>query len=222
MAALRLMLVDDHTLFRKGTRMLLESQAGYQVVAEASDGREALEQARRYAPDVVAMDIAMGGMDGIEATRAICSELPNVKVLALTMHGEEEFFYRALEAGAAGYLLKESAPEELVTAVRAVAEGGFYITPPLAKRLVQQYLRRTPGSEQDYAYSELTDRELEVLRLIGEGMTNREIAEQLRLTVRTVQTHRTHIMQKLNLGSRAELMRCAVHLSFHEGSDREE
>ena len=213
MAEIRLMLVDDHTLFRKGARALLETQPGCRVVAEASDGSDVLEQARRYTPDVIAMDIAMQGMDGIEATRVISRELPGTKVLILTMHGEDDMFYRALEAGASGYVLKESAPEELVTAVRAVAGGGYYITPSLTKRLVQRFLR-SAASEEEYDYSGLSDRELEVLSLIGEGLTSREIAKELDLTVRTVQTHRTHIVQKLNLSSRADLMRSAIHFSF--------
>lgn len=214
MAEIRLLLVDDHTLFREGTRMLLETQSEYRVVAEASTGAEAIEQVRLHRPDVIAMDIAMGGMDGIEATVAIKREFPEAKIIVVTMHGEDEIFYEALRAGVSGYVLKEAASEELVAAVGVVAKGGYYITPELTKRLVGRFLKLSPSPEDGYDYSGLTQRELEVLRMIGEGMTNREIAEELSLTVRTVQTHRTHIMQKLDLHSRAELMRSAVHLDL--------
>ena len=214
MAQIRLLLVDDHTLFREGTRMLLETQREYRVVAEASTGAEAIEQVRLHRPDVIAMDIAMDGMSGIEATAAIKREFPEAKIIAVTMHGEDEIFYEALRAGVSGYVLKEAASEELVKAVRVVARGGYYITPELTKRLVGRFLRMSPSSEGGYDYAELTERELEVLKMIGDGMTNREIAEELNLTVRTVQTHRTHIMQKLDLRNRAELMRSAVHLNL--------
>ncbi len=214
MAEIRLLLVDDHTLFREGTRMLLETQSGYKVVAEASTGADAIEQVRLHRPDVIAMDIAMDGMSGIEATVAIKREFPEAKIIVVTMHGEDEIFYEALRAGASGYVLKEAVSEELVAAMGVVAKGGYYITPELTKRLVGRFLKLSPSPEDGYDYSGLTERELEVLRMIGDGMTNREIAEDLNLTVRTVQTHRTHIMQKLDLHSRAELMRSAVHLNL--------
>ena len=214
MAEIRLLLVDDHTLFREGTRMLLETQSEYRVVAEASTGAEAIEQVRLHRPDVIAMSIAMDGMSGIEATVAIKREFPEAKNIVVTMHGEDEIFHEALRAGVSGYVLKEAASEELVAAVGVVAKGGYYITPELTKRLVGRFLKLSPSPEDGYDYSALTERELEVLRMIGEGMTNREIAEELHLTVRTVQTHRTHIMQKLDLHSRAELMRSAVHLNL--------
>ena len=207
------MLVDDHTLFREGTRMLMETREGCKVVAEAGSGVEAIEQVRLHKPDVIAMDIATEGMDGLDATIAIKKENPDAKIIALTMHGEDEVFYRALRAGVSGYVPKESAAEELVAAV-VVAKGGYYITPQMTRRLVTQFLKVSPSADAGYNYSELTERELEVLRMIGEGMTNREIAENLNLTVRTVQTHRTHTMQKLDLHNRAELMRGAVHLSL--------
>ena len=214
MAEIRLMLVDDHTLFREGTRMLLETREGCQVVAEAGSGGEAIERVRLHKPDVIAMDIAMEGMDGLEATIAIKRENPDAKIIAVTMHGEDEVFYRALRAGVSGYVLQDAASEELVEAVQVGAKGGYYITPQMTRRLVNQFLKVSPSADGGYDYSELTERELEVLRMIGEGMTNREIAEDLNLTVRTVQTHRTHIMQKLDLHNRAELMRGAVHLSL--------
>lgn len=222
MAEIRLLLVDDHTLFREGTRMLIETHSDCRVVAEAGSGAEAIEQVRLHRPDVIAMDIAMGKMDGIEATIAIKREFPKAKIIAVTMHGEDEVFHRALRAGVSGYVLKESASEELVAAVEVVARGGYYITPQLTKQLVNQFLRVSPSPDDGYDYSALTDRELEVLRMIGEGMTNREIAEEINLTVRTVQTHRTHIMQKLDLHSRAELMRSAVHLSLGTSGEIEE
>ncbi|MDP6349234.1 MAG: response regulator transcription factor [Chloroflexota bacterium] len=210
---IRLMLVDDHTLFREGTRMLMETREGCKVVAEAGSGGEAIEQVRLHKPDVIAMDIAMEGMDGLDATIAIKKENSDAKIIALTMHGEDEVFYRTLRAGVSSYVPKESPAEELVETV-VVAKGGYYITPQMTRRLVTQFLKVSPSADAGYNYSDLTERELEVLRMIGEGMTNREIAENLNLTVRTVQTHRTHIMQKLDLHNRAELMRGAVHLSL--------
>ena len=217
MEKIRILLADDHTLFREGIRLLLERQSDMEVVGEAADGREAVELAHRLQPNVVLMDIGMPAMNGMEATRLIHSQDPAVCVLVLTMHGTDDYFFRVLESGASGYLLKEAAPTELLSAIRSVHNGEMFFYPSLAKRLAQEYLRRVGSGEELSSYNSLSERENEVLKLIGQGHTNQEIADLLYLSVNTVQTHRTHIMNKLNLHSRAELMKHAVRLGLLTG-----
>lgn len=214
MEKIRVLLADDHTLFREGIRLLLERQSDMEVVAEAGDGREAVELAHRLQPHVVLMDIGMPEMNGMEATRLIHARDSSVRVLILTMHGTDDYFFRTLEAGASGYLLKEAAPTDLLSAIRCVHEGEMFLYPSLAKRLAQEYLRRVGSGEERSSFDALTEREKDVLKLIGQGHTNQEIADILSLSVNTVQTHRTHIMNKLNLHSRAELMKYAVRLGL--------
>lgn len=214
MAKIRIMLVDDHTLFRQGVRMLLEAQGDLEVVAEASEGAEALDKARQARPEVVLMDITMKGMDGLSATRKLLQEMPQAKVLILTMHGGDNYFFSALEAGASGYLLKEAAFSDVITAVRAVHQGGVFLYPSLAKRLVGDYLQRVTSGEERSSFERLTERERQVLELIAQGLTSQEIAAKLFLSVNTVQTHRAHIMEKLGLESRAELMKYAIRVGF--------
>ena len=214
MAKIRILLADDHKLFREGLRLLLEAQGDFEVVAEAADGQEALKKARESHPEVMVMDITMQPMDGLAATRLARKEMPEVRVLILTMHGGEEYFFRALEAGASGYLLKEGASADLATAIRAVARGGVFLYPSIAGRLVEDYLQRVSLGEERSSFEKLTDREKEILALIAQGHTNQEMAERLYLSINTVQTHRTHIMEKLNLHSRAELMKYAIRLGF--------
>ncbi|MDP2950730.1 MAG: response regulator transcription factor [Chloroflexota bacterium] len=217
MEKIRILLADDHTLFREGVRLLLERQSDMEVVGEAADGREAVELAHRLQPNVVLMDIGMPGMNGLEATRLIHTGDPAVRVLILTMHGTDDYFFRLLEAGASGYLLKEAAPTELLSAIRSVHNGEMFLYPSLAKRLAQEYLRRVGSGEEPSSYDSLTEREKEVLKLIGQGHTNQEIADILCLSINTVQTHRTHIMNKLNLHSRAELMKYALRFGLLSG-----
>lgn len=216
MEKIRVLLAEDHILVREGVRALLEVQPDMEVVAEASDGSEAVRKSLELQPDVVLMDITMPGTNGLEATRLIRKASPGIHILALTMHGTDDYFFRLLDAGASGYVLKESASSDLLSAIRAVHQGGVFLSPSVAKRLVDDYLRRVGDGEQRPGYTSLTDREKEVLKLIGEGCMNQEIAQKLFLSVNTVQTHRTHIMDKLNLHNRTELLRFALRAGLLE------
>jgi two-component system response regulator NreC len=210
MSNIRVLIVDDHGIVRAGIKSLLETQPDIEVVAEASEGREALEKVRQLRPDVVLMDIAMPGMNGLEATREIKREMPESSVLALTMQDNEEYFFPMLSAGASGYVLKEASSEELLTAVRAVYEGGAFLSPAVARAVLEDYLQGVAtGSEKD-SYSFLSDREKEVLKLAAEGKTNREMAEALFLSTKTIEKHRATMMHKLGLANRSELVRYAI------------
>jgi two-component system response regulator NreC len=207
-------IADDHTLVREGLRALLDGQGDFEVIGEASNGREAVERAIQMRPDVVLMDIGMPELDGLAATRRITKINPAIRILVLTVHETEDYFFRVLEAGAHGFLVKDAAATELVAAVRAVHHGGVFLHPPMAKRLVEEYLGRISSGEERAAHATLTPREREILALIGVGHTNQEIADQLSLSINTVQAHRSHIIDKLNLHSRAELMRYAVRVGL--------
>ncbi len=212
MRKIRLLLVDDHALVRSGLRMLLQGQPDMVIEAEADTGTAGVLRAQELQPDVVVMDITMPDMNGIEATRAIRRGCPNTAVLALTMHEDRTYFFEMLNAGASGYVPKRAAPDELVTAIRTVFGGEVYLYPSLAKTLVQDYLvkGRQPGSAQGGGSELLSDREHEVLTLIAEGKHNREIAEQLTISVKTVSRHRENIMRKLNLHDRVDLVKYAI------------
>lgn len=202
---IRLLLVDDHQIVRAGLRMLLQTEPDIEIVGEASSGDEALQAARTLHPDVIVMDIAMSGMGGIEATRQIKSLCPNTAVLALTMYEDEQHFFAMLHAGASGYVPKRAAPDELAQAIRAVSRGEVFLYPTLARVLVREFTQPAQGPRP-----ELTPRELEVLTLIAEGYTNRQIAERLYISVKTVDRHRENILRKLHLHSRVELVRYAL------------
>ena len=214
MERIRVLIADDHTLVREGLRALLEGQGDFEVIAEASNGREAVDRAIQLRPDVVLMDIGMPELDGLAATRLIVRARPGIRILVLTVHETEDYFFRVLEVGAHGFLVKDAASTELVAAVRAVHNGGVYLHPPMAKRLVEEYLQRIGSGEERAAHAMLTRRERQILALIGAGHTNQEIAEQLSLSINTVQAHRSHIIDKLNLHSRADLMRYAVRVGL--------
>jgi len=211
---IRVLIADDHTLVREGLRALLEGQGDFEVIAEASNGREAVDRAIQMRPDVVLMDIGMPELDGLAATRHIVRTNPAIRILVLTVHETEDYFFRVLEVGAHGFLVKDAASTELAAAVRAVHHGGVYLHPPMAKRLVEEYLQRIGSGEERAAHAMLTPRERQILALIGAGHTNQEIAEQLSLSINTVQAHRSHIIDKLNLHSRADLMRYAVRVGL--------
>src|SRR5215510_12168194 len=215
----RVLLAEDHTLVRAGIRALLQNLTGMQVVAEASDGREALRLIKTYQPDVVLMDIAMAGLNGLEATARVTKEFPTVRVIILSMHSTEEYVAQALRAGAAGYLLKDAAATELELAVTAVARGETYLSPAVSKHVIADYLRRAGGQEtnRDETPSPttlLTPRQREILQLIAEGHSTREIAATLHLSVKTVETHRMQLMARLDVHDVAGLVRYAIRVGL--------
>lgn len=207
---IRLLLVDDHQVVRSGLRMLLSNENDVEIVGDAGTAREALEAVKLLKPDVVLMDIGLPDMSGIDATREIKRTHPEIAVVALTIHEDEEYFFKMLEAGAGGYVPKRAAPEELLTAIRAAAAGEVYLYPSLAKLLVKDYLTQEHTSEAVKALDGLTEREQEVLRYLAEGVANDEIANALVISNKTVARHRENIMQKLGLHSRSELVRYAI------------
>lgn len=204
---IRIVLADDHSLLRAGLRALLQSDADLQVVGEAGDGYQALEMARALHPDVLLMDVSMPGLGGIEATRQLAQSQPATRVLILTVHEDATMLQAALEAGAAGYIVKRALETELSSAIRAVARGDVYVHPSVTRALLT--VRSPAGARATPAPQTLTPREQEVLSLIAHGHTNRQIADLLTLSVRTVETHRANIMGKLGLESRVELVRYA-------------
>lgn len=210
MSKIRLLLVDDHEIVRAGLRMLFLAEKDMEIVGEVSSGLEAIRAVADLQPDVVIMDVAMPGMSGIEATRRIKENSPETAVLALTMHEDEQYFFEMLNAGASGYVPKRAAPDDLVSAIRAVSQGQVFLYPSLARLLVQDFLQRKEGDGGETAVVELTSREREVLIAIAEGHTNREIAELLVISVKTVDRHRENIMRKLNLHNRVELVKYAI------------
>lgn len=209
----RILLVDDHAVVRGGLRMLLAADLDLEIVGEAENGIQGIQMAGELQPDVVLMDISMPDMNGIEATRQIKAQYPNIAVLALTMHEDDQYFFEMLAAGASGYVPKRAAPNDLISAIQAVRSGGMFLFPSVARTLVQDYLQRreqpgdAPGPQ---GFEDLTEREREVLTLIAEGRTNQEIADLLVISIKTVNRHRENIMAKLNLHSRVELVRYAI------------
>ena len=210
MAEIRILLADDHHVMRDGLRLLLERQPDMEVIGEAGDGRDTVKLAQEQNPDVVVMDIAMPNMNGIEATRRIVSKNPRTGVVILSMHHDESYVIRSLKAGALGYLLKDSVKADLIDAIRAVSEGRSFFSPKVSKILQEDFMRLFESREVEDSYDLLTDREREILQLVAEGKTNKEIAGLLNVSLYTVDTHRTHILQKLNLHSVPEVILYAV------------
>ena len=204
---IRVLIADDHTIVRSGVRLLLEAEADIEVVGEALNGREALTLAEALRPDVILMDISMPEMDGLEATRMVKARWPAINILVLTMHRSDEYFFEVLKAGASGYILKAADTEELVNAVRVVGHGEVFLYPTMAKKLLNVYLRRLEAGSE--AKSPLSEREEEILRLLVEGYSSKEIAARLVLSLSTVHTHRGNIMRKLGLSSQRELIQYA-------------
>ena len=210
MDQIRILLADDHNIMRDGLRLLLERQPGLEVIGEAGDGRDIVQLALEQNPDVVVMDIAMPNMNGIEATRRIVAKSPNTGVVILSMHHDESYVIRSLKAGARAYLLKDSVKADLIDAIRAVSEGRSFFSPKVSKILQEEFVSLFQSKAVEDSYDLLTDREREVLQLVAEGKTNKEIANLLNLSLYTVDTHRTHILQKLDLHSVPELILYAV------------
>jgi len=216
----RILLVDDHLLVRAGLRTLLEQMADTEVIGEASNGREALEVIKTNPPDVVLMDITMAEMNGLVATAQITHECPQVRVIMLSMHATKEYVTQALQAGASGYLLKDAAPTELELAVKSVMRGEKYLSPAVSTHVIADYLQRTtggPASKTDTELSSpapLTLRQREILQLIAEGNTTKEIAAKLNLSVKTVETHRTQLMERLDIHDIAGLVRYAIRIGL--------
>lgn len=215
MSKIRVLIVDDHGIVRAGIRSLLEAYADIEVVGEAGGGWKAIELATRLQPDVVLMDIAMGDLSGLEATQEIRERAPDVNVLALTMHDREEYFFAMLRAGAHGYVLKESEPDELLAAIRAVHRGEAFLSPAVAKAVLEDYLEQRMDQAQPRS-DNLTLREHEVLRLVAEGKTTREIADMLHLSVKTIEKHRSSMMRKLGLQSLPDLIKYAIRKGLIE------
>ena len=210
MKPIRILLADDHTVVRKGLRLLLESVPEFQVIADASSGREAVALAEEHKPAVIVMDVAMPILNGIEAARQITAKLPQTAVVFLSMHGDESYVLRALKAGARAYLLKDSAEYDLIQAVKAVSEGKAFFSPAISKMLVEDYMRQMRDRGVEDSYELLTTREREVLQLLAEGKNNKDVAALLNLSLYTVETHRSNIFQKLNFHSGAELILYAI------------
>jgi two-component system response regulator NreC len=210
---IRVLIVDDHAVLRAGLRMLIDAEDDMEAVGEAGNVRDAIFEARSAKPDLVLMDVVMPGESGLEGVPKLLHEQPGVKVLVLSMEDDPRYVREAFAAGAAGYVLKEAADAEVVTAIREVAGGGRYVHPELGARLVMAETEAERRADED----PLSDREREVLRLLARGYTNQEIAEQLFISVRTAETHRAHVMQKLRLGSRAELVSYALANGLLDG-----
>jgi DNA-binding NarL/FixJ family response regulator len=208
--------VDDHGLVRAGIRALLESLDGIQVLEEADDGREALRLIELHRPDVVLMDIAMSGLNGLEATKRVNRDFPETRVIILSMHANEEYVLQSLRAGAAGYLLKDAGTVELEIAIKAVAGGETYLSPPVSKHVISDYVRRMSAGEQETpsTLDRLTLRQREILQLIAEGQTTQEIARLLNIGVKTVETHRMQLMERLDIHDVAGLVRYAIRVGL--------
>jgi len=226
-ASIRVLLADDHDILRQGLKMLLSMQQGMHVVGEARTGQEAVVMAQELLPDVVVMDITMPDMDGLEACQLIRNQQPATQVLMLTMHESEEYFLKALRMGAVGYLVKKAAPSDLQMAINSIAQGGAFLYPGLAKALIRSYITSSTFETQTtrdhktmntsklaQALQVLTPREIEILRLVAEGQTNQEIADRLTLSIKTVQTHRANMMEKLDLRDITQLVRFAIRYSL--------
>ncbi|MBP1932697.1 response regulator [Ammoniphilus resinae] len=208
---IRLLIVDDHAVVRSGLSMLLGAKPNIKVVGEASEGNEAIEKAEELEPNVILMDLSMPhGKDGLTATTEIKKMFPKIAILILTMHDDEEYLFRVIQAGASGYILKSAPHDELVSAIESVSTGQAYLYPSATKKLMTEYLEKLKQGDNNDIYEHLSDREKEVLALIVKGYSNKEIAEQLVISVKTVETHKSNLMEKLKLKTRPELVKYAV------------
>jgi two-component system, NarL family, response regulator NreC len=210
MSQIKLLLVDDHEVVRTGLKMLLEGQPDIDIIGEASNGAEAIKFADQYHPEIVVMDITLPDISGIEATRQIKQMHPEIAIVALTIHEDEQYFFEMLQAGASGYVPKRAAPEDLIGAIRAIHAGEIYLYPSLAKALVVDYLGRSRTEPSEASLEMLTSREIEVLELLAEGLSNEEIADRIVISRHTVARHRENLMRKLGLHNRGELVKYAI------------
>lgn len=210
MNKIRVLLVEDHAIVCKGLRSLLEGKAEIEVVGEAKDGKEAIEKVEKLIPDVVLMDIAMPILNGLEATRQIKKQIPKVKVLILSMYANEDYIFHALQAGASGYVVKQASPAELVSAIHDVYRGESFLSSPISKKVVNGYIQQANAINKKNNYDRLTTREREILQLIAEGYSTREIAKLLYISVKTVETHRTNLMCKLDIHNTVKLTKYAI------------
>jgi len=209
MAKIRLLIVDDHTLFRESLHSHLDAIENIEVVGEAGDGLEAFQKTMELQPDVVLMDFAMPNLNGLQATRRIKKRNPSVKILILTMYETEQYIREVLHAGASGYILKKAPTQELISAIQAVFQGDAFLYPSVARKVLDEYLGKAKEAEED-SHKELTERELELINLIAEGKTNKEIANLLEISIHTVQTHRLNLMKKLDVHDSTQLVRYAI------------
>lgn len=207
---MRILIVDDHAVVREGLRIILETQPDIEIVGEATNGKEASELAEKLSPDIILMDITMPIMNGLDATALIKKKNPQINILILTMHEDDQYFFKILEAGASGYFIKGGSSSELVSAIHAVWDGQVFLYPSMAKKLLSSYLDHVKSGQDRERYGGLTNREREILTLVAEGHNNLEIGTILQLSPATVQTHRANIMSKLNLHSRSELTKYAI------------
>lgn len=207
--SIKVILVDDHQIMLQGLRALLDKQPDMEVIAEAGEGRTALRLARDLMPDVIILDVAMPDLNGMETARMITSEMPTIKIIALSMHSDRRFVVEMLKAGASGYLLKDCALEDLVRAIRVVMANQTYLSPEVAGTVVDEYVRKSSDGDLS-AFSVLTAREREVLQLLAEGLSTKNIAAHLHVSIKTIETHRQHIMEKINTRSIADLIKYAV------------
>lgn len=208
---IRILIADDHAIVRSGLRLLINAQAGMEVIGEAKDGSEAVDLSLKLKPDVVLMDLSMPpGENGLTATQRLKQQAPDIQILILTMHDDEEYLFRVLHAGASGYILKSAPEMDLIGAIETVASGSAYLYPSATKSLIQEFLHRVGRGEEVEHYHILTSREQEILSLIAKGYSNKEIAAQLVVSVKTVESHKARIMEKLHLKTRPELVRYAI------------
>lgn len=209
MKPIRIIIADDHVIMREGVALILNGRDEFEVIGQATNGKQAVELVETLQPDIALLDVNMPELNGIDAARLIHECCPHTKTLILTMHNDDAVFFEAIQTGASGYVLKGSRPDELIQALQEVQNGNIYISPPMTRKLVNSYLE-TADSDKQRQLDILTEREGQVMQLLAQGMTNREVAKQLVISPSTVQTHRTHIMEKLDLNNRAELVRYAL------------
>lgn len=214
MKKIKVLIAEDHTIVRQGLSALLRSEPDIEVVGEASDGLEAIEQAKKLFPDVVLMDIAMRNLNGIEATRKIKKLFPPMKVLVLTMYDNEEWIFQILKAGASGYLIKDSAMTDLISAIRTIWQGDSFLSPSISRKVIDEYIRKAEIGEKKGVEDILSSREREILQLIAEGQSVTQIASLLCISKKTVEAHKTHIMEKLNIHDKVGLIKYAIRMGL--------